>query len=187
MPKVVGVDLAVPHRGVTGLAVVEARTRRVVDLALARDLGEVVGFIRRWGPHLVVVDAPLSLPITGGFRAAERWAMKALGARFLPLSLRSMQALAEAGITLRRHLLWLDVFETHPSSAARIAGADSVPGLLRCLGYRTKAVPGGSARRHVMDALAAAAVGALLSEGLSLLYGGDAALVFPRPGLCRRG
>jgi predicted nuclease with RNAse H fold len=185
MPRVVGVDLAVPGRGVTGLAAVDvdrAARMRLVDLAAAGSLEDAAAFAEKWMPQLVVVDAPLGLPRGGrGFRDAEYWAIRVLGARLLPLTLPSMRKLAEAGMQLRCMLDWVDVLETHPASVVRVAGAGSRLGFLACVGLR------GLERlevRDLVDAAIAAVTGALLHVGGALVYNDDAALVFPSPGLC---
>ncbi len=186
MPTVVGVDLAVPGRGWIGLAAVEARSLVLESAALTREAVYVAEYVMSHVPHMVVIDAPLSLPERGGFRRAERWAMRMLSARLLPLTLASMRLLASTGAELRQRLQWTTVVETHPSSAARLAGAADAEAFLECLGL-SPGLPRGmprSKRRHVVDAVVAAAVGALLARGEALLYGDDAVFVFPRPGLC---
>jgi len=183
LPKVIGVDLAVPGKGRTGLAVVDTRDMAIIELRMVREAAGVRRFVKRWAPHIVVVDAPLGLPRYGGFREAERWAMRYLGARLLPLTLRPMRMLAEAAARLRRELPWADIMETHPASSVRIAGASDAAELIACLGV---AIPGiGLANKDLVDAAVAAVTGALIAHGEAVLYGSDTALVFPRPGLCR--
>ena len=187
MPKVVGVDLAVPGRGKTGLATVSVTSSglKLIDYDYTYRLDDAATFINHHCPHVVAIDAPLSLP--GGanvFREAERWAMKALGARFLPLTFTSMTRLAYTGISLRRQVAPCSmVAETHPSSAIKIAGAETATHFLECLGLQP--VPE-NVPRDVVDAIIAAATAALIHRGGALLYGSDAVFIFPLPGLCRR-
>jgi predicted nuclease with RNAse H fold len=190
MPKVVGVDLAVPGKGLSGAVRLDAVSLAVEDYLLTRSLVDIEEFVLESRPHVAVVDAPLrTAPAGQGFRSIERWAARKLGARFLPLTLASMRLLAEAGEELRRRLSWLDLYETHPSSAARIAGAPSVEEFLRCIGVSMSSFASlpRTKLRHVLDAAVAAAVGALIRRGAAVLNGAEGdALALPKPGLCGR-
>ncbi len=187
MPKVVGIDLAVPGRGRTGLAAVSVTSSglKLIDYTCTQRLEDVTAYVNQYCPHIVAIDAPLSLPRGAkGFREAERWAMKTLGARFLPLTFTSMRRLAYTGISLYSHIVPCSVVvETHPSSALRIAGADTTAQFLKCVGLHPlhENLP-----RDIVDAIIAAATAALIHRGEALLYGSDAVFIFPLPGLCRR-
>ncbi len=185
MPKVAGVDLSASPRRKTGVAVLAAQRGRheLVELTTVHGgVDDIASLIISHAPSLVVIDAPLAPPPRGhGFRLAELAAMR-LGARLLPLTLPSMQALLRRGVRLRQLLgVVAEVAETHPRSALRVSGCGAAE-LLKLLGI--EAPPG--AGKDEVDALLAAAVGAGLIEGYTVSLGPDTFLLLPQPGLCRQ-
>lgn len=182
-----GVDLAASPRGWTGLAVLRLRRGGAELLLCTRLRGgweRAARLLLGTGAAVAVVDAPLSLPRRGGFRAAERLAMR-LGARLLPLTLDSMRRLAAEAAMLRTAISRvMDVFETHPGSVTRVSGCPARLYAAR-YGVDLSACRG----RDEEDALLAALVGAGLAMGESIILADEegTAMLMPRPGLCRRG
>lgn len=110
------------------------------------------------------IDSPLQPQPPGGFRAVERAALR-LGARLLP-GWPSMRRLAALGVALAALLQEAGVVpvETHPTTAARLAGIPAARGL----------------GRHEWEAALAAAAAAAWVDGEALkIEGPDGCLVFP--------
>ncbi|BEP18615.1 hypothetical protein PYJP_19670 [Pyrofollis japonicus] len=168
MRRIAGLDLAAIHRRPTGLAILDTATRSIIFLEEVFSDEDVVDPIMHHRVGLVVVDAPLSFPPRGrGFRDVERMAM-AKGARFLPLTMRSMIMLAERAIRLKRMLevAGIIVVETHPSSSLKISGC-SFSQLLEELNV---SLPRRPRSRHEEDAIIAALTGLCVLEDCAELF-----------------
>lgn len=116
--RVIGVDLAADEKNPTGIA--ELEEDKVKTFTIMKD-SEIIDFIKRFKPNVVVIDAPLTTS-EKPFRPAER-EMQQLGFKLLPLNIPSMKKLSERG----RHLKYIikrfcEVIETHPNSAKKILG-----------------------------------------------------------------
>ncbi|PSO06181.1 hypothetical protein B9Q04_17365 [Candidatus Marsarchaeota G2 archaeon BE_D] len=177
----VGVDLAgVEHRN-TGLAALNERGRIVHLVAHTDD--EIVGFVVKHHPRLVVVDAPLSLPrgrlsldvkSDVHLRECDR-VLLSRGIRFFPVTLGPMRKLTERGIRLAARLraLGYTVYEGYPGGAQDVLGlprkAKGIEALakgLRGLGLRV-----GVWTHDELDAVTCAYVGLLYLEGRAELIG----------------
>ncbi|GAB6147475.1 hypothetical protein JCM10135_00160 [Stetteria hydrogenophila] len=169
--RVAGLD---PGLRVAGLAVAERvgvgwwRLLGAEALPAGELAGRLAGILRV-GVCAAGVDAPLHPQPPGGFRPVERAALR-LGARLLP-GWGAMARLTRLGMALAALLQEAGVapVETHPSSAARIAGIPRGAGGLG---------------RHEWEAALAAAAAAAWVDGLALeVEGPGGCLVFPTPRL----
>jgi len=172
--KVAGVDLAASSKKPTYCCFLRFGE---VSFAKLRSDGEILEALKRFGPELAVVDAPLSLPEPGrSFRTFELEAIRR-GAKLLPLSIKSMALLAERGAALARALraAGVEVLETHPHSAAKRLGFKSTKEL-------AKAALELELSKGEADALACCAVGVLAKRGEVEVFEGDPPFVLPAEG-----
>jgi len=177
----VGVDLAgVEHRN-TGLAAITRRGRIAHRVAHADD--EIVDFVVKHGPRVVVVDAPLSLPrgrlsldVKSGvhLRECDRVLLRR-GIKFFPVTLGPMRKLTERGIRLAARLraLGYPVYEGYPGGAQDVlglprkgAGVEALANGLRGLGLGV-----GVWTHDELDAVTCAYVGLLYLGGRAELIG----------------
>lgn len=130
MSRVVGLDLAGAPRRDTGACEMSG-PRRLRATVLHTD-GEIVDFVERSGPDLVVIDAPLSLPrgrqtiedrSGPHLRACDRELLR-LGLRFFPLTLGPMRMLTARGMALQATLSrrGFPVLEGYPGGAQDLLG-----------------------------------------------------------------
>ncbi|MEM4035990.1 MAG: DUF429 domain-containing protein [Fervidicoccaceae archaeon] len=169
----IGIDLAASEKKPTYLC--ELRDGEALLWRALRDR-EIIIAVSSRRPRVVSIDAPLSVPALGeAFRAQELAAMK-LGAKLLPLTLKSMRALALRGASLSREMkaLGLEVVETHPTSAAMALGLSSTVELAEKL-------TGVKLTRGEADSLLCALVGELYIESSCKNYGGSPPFVLPDP------
>jgi uncharacterized protein len=127
--KILGIDLAGRNKNPTGICVL--KNQKVVIKTLYTN-SEIFEVIKKIKPHLIVIDAPLSLPkgrcclekdcecaVGGHFRQSER-EIRSYG-RVLPLTFRGMKLLALRGISLASRLREIyNVLEAHPRTTQRI-------------------------------------------------------------------
>ncbi|ABM80313.1 DUF429 domain-containing protein [Hyperthermus butylicus] len=186
---VAGIDLAAsPHRP-TGVAIAWRTTDKwrltSVTTASYTD-SQLIDLLAGSGVQIVVVDAPLTLPETGGFRRVEKLFLR-IGARLLPLTIGSMRKLAARAARLAKTLRDLDmeVYETHPASVLRIAGCNSVEELLRVIGIDAgQPLP---ASRHALDAVVAVTVAVCIVEGCAeSVAAEDGEIFYIRRKICER-
>ncbi len=106
------------------------------------------------------VDAPLSPPYRG-FRDCEKLALRQ-GARLLPGGSPGMKTLALIGYSIRQlyHEAGTPLYETHPTSFARVSGAPARP-------------PSGCCSVHEWHSLLAAVAAAASYRGEALTVEGD--------------
>lgn len=194
---VLGLDLAgAPHRP-TGWCILGARGALRAGVAFAD--AELTRRVIAARPALVVVDAPLSLPLgrrtiddRGGphLRACDRELLR-LGIRFFPLTLGPMRMLTSRGMRLAAdwRSLGFDVVEGYPGASQDLTGIPRKGegldplrrGLLR-LGLR-----GDLARRGLtgdeLDAVTIAWVGREHLAGRGWLIGevDEGQMLLPRP------
>lgn len=110
MGKIVGVDLHIKRPSI--ICVFENFFASFIESE--NEVEEIIHL----RPEIVVMDAPLSIEFP--FRRFERELMR-FGYKFLPLSMRSMRALAEKAIEIKKALEKknIKVFETHPGSLSK--------------------------------------------------------------------
>ncbi len=121
---VCGLDLAAKPKNPSALAFIEKKTLNVKLLTLHGD-EEIVQAITSVKPVITAIDAPLSLPKSGGaYRKAELLLRHVYGCKTLPLTLSSMKKLYERGVKIASLLgkAGLKVIEVHPSSTRKILG-----------------------------------------------------------------
>ncbi|WP_414470194.1 DUF429 domain-containing protein [Methanobacterium sp. ACI-7] len=130
--KIIGIDLAGKPKNPTGICFLE---QKVINFKTLFSDEEILDFIFKFNPNLIVIDAPLSLPkgrcclsnkcncseLGGHFRAAEI-EMRKYG-RTLPLTFRGMRSLTERGINLANKLRSsYKVIESHPRTIQKLLG-----------------------------------------------------------------
>ncbi len=165
-----------------------------VDLALRRP-SSLAGYRRGegvviWGEilkdridldsDLVIIDAPLSLPKSGGFRDFERKVISR-GYRLLPIKSGPMRGLAVVGSRIRKGLesRGVVVLETHPTSALKALGIDR-DDVVRLFSPILSSPP---RSRDDIDALVCLLVGMLYLRGEAEIFeGDDGSMVLPRAG-----
>lgn len=154
--NIAGVDLSVT-RASSVAHIVEC-----IDFSRLRG-DELLNFLSSF--DVVVVDAPLSRPKDGAFRAFEK-RLLSRGFRLLPLTLGSMSKLADLGCELRRRLegFGVAVYETHPRTARVLMGL-SEDGLIEVMSKYSFCSPPRS--KDDLDALTCLAVGLLHTRGLT--------------------
>lgn len=198
---VLGVDLRSGPRYPTGLAVMDAATRRLRALAVVRTDDDIDAAVERWHPALVAIDAPLALPEGrdcadpacdcarfGILRQVDR-ACIAAGYHPFPTLLPSMVGLTLRGIALLARLQsrGIATVEVYPGMAQDILGIPrkraDLAGLER--GLRRAGVRGLPRARRLthdeLDAATCALVAALHLDGATEAMGPGipVPLVFP--------
>jgi len=96
--KIVGIDLAAEEHNPTGVCVFQDWQVRCTTV---KSDEEIVEFVRREAPDLIVVDAPLGMS-RGPWRDGEEELIR-MGKRPLPLTMESMKKLVERGLLERRY------------------------------------------------------------------------------------
>jgi hypothetical protein len=116
--RVIGLDLAGLPSNPTGFALL---SNRKFKTSLAHLDEEILGLCERKKPALVAIDAPLSLPITGNLRRADRLLIER-GFRVFPPTFATMKALTARGIRLANELRakGTKVIEIHPRTSGLI-------------------------------------------------------------------
>lgn len=186
---IVGIDLTGSQEKPSGWAVLEegyATTKRILS---DREILEEVSALR---PHLVCIDAPLSLPrgrispfdddpgkrTHGIMRDCER-ILARRGIKSYPSLIRSMQNLTARGISLSRSIreMGIDVIETYPGGAQDVIGiprkGKSLEHLIR--GLSLFGISGEYTQKKVshdeIDAITCAVVGLFYLNGMSEAIG----------------
>ncbi|MGZ7048056.1 MAG: DUF429 domain-containing protein [Methanobacterium sp.] len=133
--KIIGIDLAGKSVNPTGICFLDKN-----ELNFSTFFGddEILDYVFKKNPSLIVIDAPLSLPKGrcclsnkcicskngGHFRRAEV-EMRKYG-RTLPLTFKGMRMLTERGIILKEKLENdYEVIESHPRTVQKILGFES--------------------------------------------------------------
>ncbi len=130
--KIMGIDLAGKTENPTGICFLDSGE---LNFSTLFEDNEILSYIHKTNPPLIVIDAPLSLPkgrcclsnecscSENGrhFRAAEV-EMRKYG-RTLPLTFRGMRMLTERGIRLAEELKKkYTILESHPRTIQKILG-----------------------------------------------------------------
>jgi predicted nuclease with RNAse H fold len=154
---VVGIDLAGVPENPSGFALLS--DNRIETCLLYSD-AEIVERCMQIRPKVVAIDAPLSLPKSGGFRSADKQLIKR-GLRVFPPMFSGMKKLTARGIRLAREMRsrGLEVIEIHPRTSGIVLFGfpERVKWIskLRRQGWRLKI----SKSEHEMDAVVAALTG----------------------------
>jgi predicted nuclease with RNAse H fold len=130
--KIIGIDLSGKPENPTGICFLDGCN---LNFSTLFESDEILNYISKKKPSLVVIDAPISLPKGrcclsqdcscskegGHFRAAEI-EMRKYG-RTLPLTFRGMRMLTERGIQIAEELREkYTVLESHPRTIQKILG-----------------------------------------------------------------
>lgn len=116
--KALGIDLAGKDENPTGLSVLGDN---IINSDIVHTDGEIVNSCESEDPHVVAIDAPLSLPKNRGLRECDTKLVER-GYRVLPPLLGGMEALTHRGIKLARVLQdkKFEVIEVHPLTSGKI-------------------------------------------------------------------
>lgn len=155
MRYAVGLDLAAKQSKCSGVAVIDLRSKEILEVACLGADNEIIDFISGLRHSVVAIDAPLaSKPV---MREVDRLMMR-LGLRVFPPSFNWMKQLTLRGYELANRLksLGFTVIETHPKSVLKYAGLRSYRELFDVIGVRigNLQVP----NKHIEDALIASVV-----------------------------
>jgi len=158
-----GIDLGLPRRSTTGLALLCCRCR-TVWLAQTTP-GEALSACLAARPHVVAIDAPLTMPVGALERDLER-ICRALGYKLIPPLLGPMRRLTKTGILLAEVLesAGVEVVETHPRSALKSAGVENPRELLKSIVGRYTL--SSYLTEHMLDALVSSLVAISYYYGL---------------------
>jgi len=180
MPKyetiqILGIDLAGQEENPTGICILN--NQKVILKSLYSN-AEIFEEIKRNNPHLIVIDAPLSLPkgrcclekececaVGGHIRQAER-EIRSYG-RVLPLTFKGMKMLTLRGIDLVSGLReTYNVLEAHPRTTQKILGFQNPEKELKEF-FKWETSPS----IHELDATLAALTGFLYQKNCHLSLG----------------
>lgn len=170
--KVCGIDLSGKEENPSGVAIL---TGRKFNTELVFTDGEIIELCVRERPKVVTVDAPLSLPVHGSLRLADRLLIKR-GFRVFPPLFGSMRSLTQRGIRLAKELRKqkFEVIEIHPrtSGLALFGKPDRLAWIkgLRERGWKIET----DLSAHEIDAALAALTGALYLQKKTEAVGGKA-------------
>ncbi len=182
---VMGIDLSASEKRFSGVCILRGLKAQTF---LVKSDEALVGLAKRFRPKLIAIDAPLSLPIKGGFRQCDRELLKR-GIRIFPATFGAMKQLTERGISLKKRFEaeGFHVIEVFPG------GAQDLLGLPRKHRDLTKLKLGLSqlglkglrenATHDEIDAATAAFVGWLHLNGFTELFsdGQGGGIVMPLP------
>jgi len=184
--KIMGIDLAGKNENPTGICFFDSGE---LNFSTLFEDKEILDYIRRTNPSLIVIDAPLSLPKGrcclsnecscskngGHFRAAEL-EMRKYG-RTLPLTFRGMRMLTERGIIIAEELKKeYTVLESHPRTTAKILGFSNPYDDLSAYFKLPETLS-----EHEMDALLLVVAGIFYMENEFMEFGdpGEGIIVLP--------
>jgi hypothetical protein len=188
--KIMGIDLAGREENPTGICILN---NHKVTLKSLYTNAEIFKEIKNIKPHLIVIDAPLSLPkdrcclekdcecaVGGHFRQSER-KIRSYGS-VLPLTFRGMKMLALRGITLASDLRGTyNVLEAHPRTTQKILNLQNPEKELNKL-FKWETTPS----QHELDATLAALTGLLYHENCHIALGDpvEGIIIIPKNGTC---
>lgn len=117
---VIGIDLSASEGRFSGVCIL--RNLRLRTLLLRTD-SELIDLARKIRPKLIAIDAPLSLPTSGGFRPCDLELLRR-GIRIFPVTFGAMRKLAERGVRLKRCFdsEGFPVIEVFPGGAQDLLG-----------------------------------------------------------------
>ena len=187
---VLGIDLAGSPRRPTGLCLLRG-LKAYTHLAFSDD--DILDAIQEAQPHLIPIDAPLSLPngrrtihdrSGEHFRRCDR-ALLRRGIRFFPVTLGPMRMLTERGLALKAKIraMGFRVVECYPGAAQDVWGIPRQhrdrKGLLA--GLRSLGINGVSkaATGDELDAATAALVGRWFLLHRGEMLGGKHGILIP--------
>jgi len=187
-----GVDLAGSVRRPTGVCLMNEDLQASTWVVYTDD--EIIDIALRYGPDIIAVDAPLSLPRgrrsiedRGGphLRECDRALLK-LGIKFFPVSLGPMRTLTARGMRLKELLesRGFRVIEVYPGGAQDVLGLPRKSRGLEALRLGLERLGIKGLRQGVtgdeLDAVTAAYVGLLYLKGVAVVLGGiDGSIVMP--------
>jgi uncharacterized protein len=194
---ILGLDLAGSPQRPTGFCALRGQRVNVGHLFSDGDIFETAQTV---APHLIAIDAPLTLPAgrccllntcacagTTHFRLSD-YELRRLGIRFFPMTLGPMRQLTQRGMQLKSAFedRGFAVIETYPGAAQDIWGIPrqrDVAGLRRGLSrFRLRGLGRSEQSPHVLDAVTCALVGRLYIEGRAWGIGSpEEALMFLPP------
>ncbi|MDW8237238.1 MAG: DUF429 domain-containing protein [Aquificaceae bacterium] len=175
--EVIGIDLSASELGKTGFAFLDGE----VELGIVRKDDEILELCK--GFKLILIDAPLSLPIgNSGLRECDRMLNK-LGIRFFPINFGGMKKLTQRGIFIKNILETQGklVFEVYPGALYdnfKIPRKDkkAIAEFFSSRGLRLKRE---AKFQDELDAVACFYIGIRLLEGsANILEGRDGVLIF---------
>ncbi|MCS7186381.1 MAG: DUF309 domain-containing protein [Armatimonadota bacterium] len=180
-----GVDLSASEKRFSGVCILKGLTAQTF---LLKTDDEIVELARGFRPELIAIDAPLSLPVSGGFRPCDKELLKR-GIKVFPVNFGAMRQLTERGIRLKTQ------FEAEGFSVVEVfpGGAQDLLGLPRKHRNLTELKEGlsqlglqglkGAATHDEIDAATAALVGWMWLKGFAELLsdGQGGGIVMPLP------
>jgi hypothetical protein len=177
---IVGLDLAGLPSNPTGFALL---INRKFETGLVYSDEEIVELCSRSHPALVAIDAPLSMPVSGNLRQADRLLIER-GFRVFPPTFASMKKLTARGIRMAGKLRGkgVKVIEIHPRTSGKILfGTSKRKAWLSKLKQKRWTV-GQNMSEHEADAVAAALTAWLHLRGKTEEIGdaGEGTIVIPR-------
>jgi len=194
--RVVGLDLAGIESRPSGLCFLKGRKAKI---KLAYEDTEILEGITSFGPSIVAIDAPLSLPI--GKSLDSRYCtrkcdeeLRKFGIRFFSINIAGMRMLTERGIRLKEILedRGIEVIETYPGAfydllglprpKRRISVSQTLNKLVKMFNLEIEC----SRERissHELDSIACALVGLLYLRGEVMCLGDpeEGLMILPRP------
>jgi len=126
----------------------------VIEAKVVKTEKEISDFVQKYRPKIIAIDAPLSLPVEGAYRQAEKL-LRVLGVQTFPLKgVKAMELLVKRAMRLAKTL--------HESSFTII---ETFPSPLRGHFKTTTKNP------HIRDAIICAHVANLHLKGKTIAYG----------------
>jgi predicted nuclease with RNAse H fold len=189
--SITGLDLAGVEKRPTGYC-------RLLDMEVETSLvyedKEILSKIRNFGPRVVAIDAPLSLPPGrkslderngNHLRECDRELLKR-GIKFFPITLGPMRKLTERGMRLKK-ILEKENFialEAYPGGAQDLLGIPRKQKGLEKLkaGLENLGIKGLTDRMsdHELDAVTCAYLGKLFLEEGAVIYGSPNGIIMPK-------
>ncbi len=117
--KIIGIDLAVPGKFKTGIAVLKLHNKYILVKVI--DSVNIVDEVIKEKPQIVAIDAPLTIPSRGINRLIEIKARR-FGLKLLPPLMSGMRKLTEYAVKIKNTLenYGVKVIEVHPSSTLKV-------------------------------------------------------------------
>ena len=174
--RIIGIDLSGKPENPTGICFLDELN---IQFSTLFENNEILSYIRKKKPSLIVIDAPLSLPKgrcclskdcscskeEGHFREAEV-EMRKYG-RTLPITFRGMRMLTERGIQIADELRnEYTVLESHPRTVQKILGFSNLYEDLRKYFELPENIS-----EHELDAALLVTTGAFYARGEFMEFG----------------
>ncbi len=195
---IVGVDLAGSPRRPTGICILKG-LKAQTHIAFKDE--EILNFITQACPHLIPIDAPLSLPPgrrTIHDRSGEHLRecdreLQRRKIRFFPVTLGPMRMLTERGLNLKAEIeaMGFRAVECYPGGAQDIWGIPRQHRDLNGLreGLELLGIKGlkPNATSDELDGVTAALAGRWFLQGKGEMLGGDQGILLPRAQQRKKG